>query len=310
MQFAPADRNNTRRIPCRKNGGSGMRLSVGLLLVVASSFNAVQLVTEPASALAHPLDRYLLPVHIGVELALGLLVLSGLYWRVLRWCVLALFMGFAGYSLYLGLSGAASCGCFGPLQINPWWTFGLDVAIVAGLLISALSDLRDVEAEHNSAERLRAPAASHRRHQLIVMTAATVAISTPLLVRYASQPSEVADGLDSAGNIVVLEPEKWIGQRLPIADAVDADLCEGEWVVLLYRYDCLTCREQLPRYEERATAGERVSLVEVPPYGNSEQHGVNCRYAKLKDTREWFVQTPVEIRLTNGVVRTVNTHGH
>ena len=287
-----------------------MRPLVGLLLIVAAILKAVQLVTEPAAVFVHPLGRHFLPVNVGAELTLGVLVLSGLYWRVLRWFVLALFSGFAGYSLYIALDGETSCGCFGPIQINPWWTFGLDVAVVAGLLISALSDHRETEAEHTSLERFLAPAASPRHHRWIVVAAAIVAITTTLLVRYASQPSAVAGGLVPAGNLVILEPEKWIGQKLPIVDAVDADLSQGDWVVLLHRHDCPKCQEEVARYEQRATAGERVALVEVPPYGNSGQHGINCLYARLQETREWFVQTPVEIRLTNGVVRAANTNGH
>ncbi len=287
-----------------------MRSLVGLLLVAAACLKTVQLVTEPAAALVQPLGRYFLSVQIGVEIALGLLVLSGLYWRVLRWFVLTLFTVFAGYSLYLGLSGAASCGCFGFIQVTPWWTFGLDMAVVTGLLLSAVSNHREIEAEHNYLARSLVPAASPRHHRVVVAGAAVIAIATTLLVRYASQPSAMAGGLASAGNLIILEPEKWIGQKLPIADAVDVDLSHGEWVILLHRHDCPVCQEEVPWYEQRAIAGERVALVEVPPYGNSEQHGINCLYAKLRETREWFVQTPVEIRLVNGVVGAMNTRGH
>src|SRR5262249_25557508 len=38
-----------------------------------------------------------------------------------------------GISLYLALAGQPSCGCFGKLALNPWYTFGLDVAAVAAL---------------------------------------------------------------------------------------------------------------------------------------------------------------------------------
>ncbi len=41
---------------------------------------------------------------------------------------------FACVSLYKGLSGEASCGCFGQVEISPWWTLTMDLAAVAALL--------------------------------------------------------------------------------------------------------------------------------------------------------------------------------
>lgn len=117
-----------------------MRRIAGVLLVCAAVLKAVELVNEPAVAMLNPVGRFFVAIQIGVELGLGLFVLSGLYWSKLRWLLLILFAGFAGYSLYLALNGAASCGCFGPLRVEPWWTFLLDVAIVCGLAISPLRE--------------------------------------------------------------------------------------------------------------------------------------------------------------------------
>src|SRR3954469_22948476 len=113
-----------------------MRWTAGLLLVGAAVLKAAQLVNEPSTAFVHPLGHLFLPVQIGLEFALGLLVLSGVYWRVMRWLILSVYAGFAGYSVYLAINGAASCGCFGALHIHPWWTFLLDAVIALGLWIS------------------------------------------------------------------------------------------------------------------------------------------------------------------------------
>lgn len=48
---------------------------------------------------------------------------------------------FAGASFYQGWIGHASCGCFGAVEVNPWITFSLDIAVVIALLI-ARPDLR------------------------------------------------------------------------------------------------------------------------------------------------------------------------
>src|SRR5688500_6399704 len=110
-----------------------MRWVVGLLLVSAAVLKTAQLVAEPSDTLTTPFGGWLVPVQVGAELGIGLVALSGSYWRQIRALALVMFVGFAGYSLYLALSGASSCGCFGPVAVHPWWTFSLDVAVVFGL---------------------------------------------------------------------------------------------------------------------------------------------------------------------------------
>lgn len=291
-----------------------MRWVAGILLVGAAALKAVELVTDPAAALVHPLGPYFVPVEIGIETGLGLLLLSGLYWRRLKWLVALLFTGFAGYSLYLALNGAKWCGCFGPLHINPWWTLGLDSVVALGLLVSALLERRSNGNEVELSEAWFSTKAPSRHHAVAFVMGVAV-IFTALLFRYAGQRMALANGLiTTAGDLVILEPERWIGRKLPIAESVDLDLSNGEWVVLLHRYDCSVCQKLIPQFERRAATGERIALVEVPPYGEIEpalatrqsagQHG------RLKDDREWFVQTPVEIRLQDGIVTAVKTHEH
>jgi spore coat protein U-like protein len=66
-----------------------------------------------------------------VELILGLWLLSGLAQRWARYAALAFFGILAAASLMMALEGRSHCGCFGRVEVNPWWTFGLDVAAVA-----------------------------------------------------------------------------------------------------------------------------------------------------------------------------------
>ena len=286
-----------------------MRWIAGLLLVGAAALKAVELVVDPAVAMTRPLGRYFLPAAIGVELALGLLILSGLYWRTLRPFALLLFTGFAGYSLYLALNGAASCGCFGPVHVNPWWTFGLDCAVVLGSLVSTVVDRRSSVNSNESGEVWIFKNIPGRHAVAVVMGIAVVVIA--LLFRYAGQQTALANGLiTTAGNLVILEPEKWVGQKLPIAESVDIDLSAGEWIVLLHRHDCPACQEQVPQYEQRASAGERIALIEVPPYEDLALHENAAKYGRLKEDHEWFVQTPVEIQLQGGNVIAVKTHEH
>jgi hypothetical protein len=305
-----------------------MRWIVGILLVTAAILKAVQLVTEPTAALLAVretpnravrwspdpalIGTLLPPLQVGAELAIGLLALSGFYWRRLRWIALVLFIGFAAYSFHLATTGATSCGCFGPLRIHPWWTFGLDLAVVLGLVLSFPTDTRskirrgEYLAPDTSPTNIQLATASLRHRASSITFAASLAISiltTALLVRHLTAPTAAAEGmLQMAGDLIVLEPEKWIGKRLPIAQFIDLDLSTGEWTVLLHRHDCPDCQAAMPKYEQLASSGTRVALVEVPPYGDFHPNGTACHYGRLTEKRDWFVQTPIEVTLQDGVV--------
>src|SRR5207249_8212034 len=72
---------------------------------------------------------------IEFEILLGIWLLSGKS-PIGSWIVaLAGFASFAAVSSYLGWIGQASCGCFGRLSVNPWVAFGLDVVVIAILLV-------------------------------------------------------------------------------------------------------------------------------------------------------------------------------
>jgi hypothetical protein len=72
---------------------------------------------------------------VEVEAVLGVWLLSGLWPRAAWAAALALFAALAGASLYLALDGQRSCGCFGRVEVSPWWTAGLDVAAITLLAL-------------------------------------------------------------------------------------------------------------------------------------------------------------------------------
>jgi uncharacterized membrane protein YphA (DoxX/SURF4 family) len=276
-----------------------MRWIVGCLLVIAAVLKAAQLIVDPTGAIAGPFGSSLLAAHIGIELGLGLLVLSGMFWRQVRWAAILLFAMFAVHSLSRALSGNASCGCFGPIDLSPWWTFALDVAIVAGLLVSVSCGAPAANASPTSLVWNR------HRGVIVAVCLGMAALAIALAGRYTTTRTATADDvISSAGKLVVLEPEKWIGKPLPIADAIDVDFSEGRWIVVLYRLGCHECEEAVLQYEALAGDGAmRVALVETPPHVATiaDADGV-CIRARLSAERDWFVRTPVEIQLQDGVV--------
>lgn len=69
------------------------------------------------------------------EALLGLWLLSGWAKRSAWFFAVAFFLVVAGFSLYLGLMGQSSCGCFGRIHVSPWNAFALDVTCLAALVI-------------------------------------------------------------------------------------------------------------------------------------------------------------------------------
>jgi hypothetical protein len=115
---------------------------LGLILLVAAGLKAHQLASDPfvtvaprPSSLARFVhSRPFLTAVVECELLFGLVLLSGIVPRLTWALALLCFGGFALISLYKGISGCSTCGCFGRVPVNPWYTFGLDVAAVLALL--------------------------------------------------------------------------------------------------------------------------------------------------------------------------------
>lgn len=109
----------------------------------------------------------------------------------------------------------------------------------------------------------------------------------------------------------VLDPETWVGKKLPILDYIDIaeSLKKGTWLVLLYHCNCPDCARAMPMYEQMARdlAGNedflRIALIEVPPYGRAPIQNSPCTLGRLADTKDWFVTISAVALLTNGQVK-------
>ena len=112
-----------------------LTIVVCLVLTAAAVLKVLGLVSGTVAEvgwLANPGAQILL---VQFEVALALWFVSG--WRPLRArrVGVGVFLVFAAASLMSALEGQASCGCFGQVKINPWWTFAFDVAMAAALLL-------------------------------------------------------------------------------------------------------------------------------------------------------------------------------
>lgn len=288
-----------------------VRVVLGLVLLAAAGLKGHQLLTEPVvgDGLLHA--RWLLIGIVEFELVFGLWLLAGVFPRATWRFALACFTCFAGVSLFKALSGEASCGCFGRVAVNPWYTFTLDMAAVAALLYW----------RPNKGGGAVAREARCLPWRLSGLASASMLLGIPLAVAMGSYS---ATTLSSTGEIlgdsefVVLEPEEWIGKPFPLLDYIDigSEISCESCVLLLYHYDCSNCQEAIEKYEalslELAVKGERsrVALIEMPPYDpagdSSTRRNTPCMRGRLDAVKEWFVETPLVLHLREGMVASVS----
>jgi hypothetical protein len=228
---------------------------------------------------------------------LGLWLLSGLWRRGARWAALAGFHVFFTVSLSRALAGEESCGCFGPVRIDPRWTAALDLAAILSLW------------RWRPGEGQGRPVGSRDLRVVVILLLFLIVGIPGGLVLAARWPD-----LDADGSVVILKPEKWVGHRcplLPYADIGD-ELSRGRWLVVLYRHDCPHCRAVVPIYEAKARAvaanpaAPRIAFLAVPPHGTplwKFASGSASLQGRLTESKEWYGSTPAVLRLQDGVVQ-------
>lgn len=277
------------------------RFGCAAILLIAAALKAYQLYTDPALGVLYG-SRWLQTALVEYELLLAIWLLSGIGLRWVRRIAFVTFLGFGCYALFLGLSGKESCGCFGQVPVNPWWTFGMDAALAVLLLIWKPRRIED-----GFAPKARyGPFARRVFLALVAIPALAMAVWRPA--------TESSRGISFASSgFVLLEPDKWIGQPFSLTEYLDIveheHLLQGSWILLFYRHDCPKCQQVLPYYEllaEQLREGHeetQVALIEVPPYGPSglSTHSL-CRLGRLSGDKEWLIVTPVEVQMVNGQV--------
>jgi hypothetical protein len=295
-----------------RSGYDVLRVLLAAVLLTAAALKAYQLATEPVAGHGLLDSRWLLMATVEFELLFGIWLLSGSLPKPTWAAALICFSLFACVSLYKGMAGEASCGCWGRVAVSPWWTGIFDLAIVMALLRwqpSAASPLPPGEGKGEGA--LSAISVVRRA---VGVLAIWLLIGVPAAVAMGSYTSiTLSDAGDIIGDdkIVVLEPEEWVGKRFPLLDYIDIGdkLKDGEWFVILYHYDCPKCQEAIKKLvHEMLVKGKRthVALIEVPPYGETQSYisltEVGFWLGRLSSEREWFVITPTQLQLERGII--------
>jgi len=293
---------------------------VGGLLLVSAALKADQLLVDEAAQDGLFGARWFLMAVVEFELMLGIWLLSGIFAFRCRQVVLVVFAMFAIVALQKGLSGESSCGCFGRLEVNPWWTFGLDLLVLRALwnwnpLASfQVPVAQGKETAQESAAETESSTRTGINRRAMAVVGLLLLIGIPISIKMLSAQNATltqAGTIVGDGQLVILEPETWIGKPFPIASHIDIgdQLLKGDWIVVLFHHGCPECQEALPQYEQLAQEDgrKRIAVIEIPPYGKKSDHAVASLYGRLTDKREWFVQAPVEISVKSGMVEAAST---
>ena len=296
------DNEKTKRF-----GFTQFRFVVAGILFLAAGLKAYQLSTAPLPPVVQgcvftPLlellnDRYFLMAVVVGEILFALVLVAGI---VLQYTWLLSILGFSAFmlvSMMKGLSGESSCGCFGTITVNPWYTMCFDLVIVVCLVMFRLQKSGAAQAPRLENKKL-----------LSVLIVWLVLAGLALFGMFSlKQQPHTTLGTEFVGadgkKMILLEPETWIGKEFSLIsrfiEPEDAEmLMESTWNVLLIHTDCPKCREMMADLESRKV--ENIAIVVIPSRSNEKAPDTAFPVFWLDSLNDWFVETPCTIKLLEG----------
>jgi hypothetical protein len=251
---------------------------------------------------------FVLRFSIAVELIVaGVMVLLP---PLARWIGVAMLTAFAPILVGDLVLGASSCGCFGALEVNPWITLVTDVTFLLGLLVLGRREPRLALTPNLPTSRVLIAGAFS-----VVSVAAAFGLSPP-------GASVDRKSVEHGGGSALPLPadgyympmyDSWIGRpflELDLASWVKNlpdTLGNGSQYIIFYRKDCEHCHQLMELYFS-GSLSESTTAIAVPErYGFPSENlqpfdCPECRRAELPSGIDWFLQTPVLVRLADGVV--------
>jgi hypothetical protein len=227
-----------------------------------------------------------------------------------RWIGVAMLTAFVPVLIGDLLLGASSCGCFGAVKVSPWITLVMDVTFLLGLLVLGRREPRLAMTRDLPTSK--------------VLIAGIWSLFSVVVAFGPSAPTANVDGgsaLAGSGGAPALpadgyympQYQDWIGRPFHELDVASwasnlpDDLVFGTQYVIFYRKDCEHCHELMALYFsgslEYPTAAIAVPERHGFPTENLQSFDCpECRLAELPAGIDWFLQTPVLVRLADGLV--------
>lgn len=209
-----------------------------------------------------------------LEALVGAWLVSGFAPRGAALAGTGLFAALGAVSLYLGLIGQASCGCFGRVTVSPWLTLALDAACAAALL--------------NTRPAAADPARSASRDWAVTLAAIVAGLLVVLLT-----------SSESAKAFARLRGEAVV---LPAGDADAGTASQGEARVVSVTVENLTAGPV--RLIGGTTSCACVATADLPvtlPPGGRTEVRVGVRFTgepgAFLHTFEWYTDAPGQPRV-------------
>jgi len=240
------------------------------------------------------------------------LVVVGVMWllpRLARPVGILMLAGFLPVLVADVASGATSCGCFGAVEIHPGITLAVDFGFLLGLWLLG----RGVESLKITPVQptWRVLAAGCWALISVVVAFGVTAAASPSPPRF--EPEAVGQPSGPAEGYYLPSYDEWLGSpwsEVPIAAWIQPsppDLDRGVRFILFYRKDCEHCHALMEAFFTGPLAVP-TTAVAVPERGGFPIVGTlpfpceACDVAELPSGVDWFLQTPVLVRLADGVV--------
>ena len=202
----------------QKMGWPVLRIVLGLVILTAAFLKAHQLSVTPifGEGLLHA--RWFNILVVEFELFFGIWLLVGRMPKVTWLASIGCFTAFAGVSLYKAVTGEASCGCWGVIDVNPWYTLTFD-SIVIGLLIVFRPKVKWTFGLNIAKKQVL-------NYCLIVVPIGFFLLWSISQVEF-HQLREVGQVLEQ-GSIIKLGPGGWVDKKFPLRDHCDSRFAQTE----------------------------------------------------------------------------------
>jgi hypothetical protein len=207
------------------------------------------------------------------------------------------------------LMGSASCGCFGAVEVHPAITFTLDLGFFLGLWLWG-----------KNVPSLKTTTTQPTWRVLAVgfWTIASIVLAFGVPTSQSGQAPDAEAETTAAAAIpaegyYLPQYDQWVGIAWEdiqlsgwIQDAPE-DIASGQHYLLFYRKDCEHCHELMEAFFTGPLTIP-TTAVAVPEKGGFPDVGVQefacdaCHLAELPSGVDWFLATPVLVRLLDGVV--------
>jgi hypothetical protein len=180
------------------------------------------------------------------------------------------------------------------MEVNPWFTLGLDIAVTVALLTFPIG--------RNVTRKIHWDLKSFFVRGTLSATLVAIAI-------YGQSRFVRTEGSDEFGKLAVLDPASWPGKPFTLINEVkiEGDLSQGSWEVLLFRHNCQVCHDVIRQIERTPQEVNLAKTALVAINGLESDELIDrlsdrgCKVGHLSQNREWFAMTPLRISVRDGI---------